>query len=96
MKYLKIDNSKGFYCTNEEEYKEIDKINKEDLLVLIDKITETDFEMDTFDQEKIANKAHQIIYKSVYEKFKDLLSNKTKFKDDSEQLYKEAISEYSK
>lgn len=95
MKYLKIEKNKGFYCIAENKYKEIDKINKEDLLILVDKAIEDKFEMDEFDQSKIENKAHQIIYKSVHDKFKELLGNKTKFKDASEQLYKEAISKYS-
>ena len=96
MKYLKIENSKGFYCLKEDYWQEIDKISKDDLMALLDKAIETDFEMDEYNQEKIANKAHQIIYKNLHQKFSELLENKSRFKDESEQLYKNAFERYSK
>lgn len=96
MKYLKIENSKGFFCLDGANWQEIDKINKDDLMVLLDKAIETDFEMDEFKLENIANKAHQIIYKNLYQKFIELLDNKTRFKDESEQFYKAAFEKYSK
>ncbi len=96
MKYLKIEGNKGFYQLEPDKWKEIDKINKDDLMVLIDKAIEDEFEMDDFDIEKVANKAHQIIYKNLYEKFSELIENKSRFKDESEQLYKKAIEKYSK
>ena len=74
MKYLKIENNKGFYCVKEDDWIEIDKINKEDLMALIDKAIETEFEMDEFNQENIANKAHQIIYKNLYDKFQQMIN----------------------
>ena len=95
MKYLKIENNNGFYCLKQDDWIVIDKINKEDLMALIDKVIETDFEMDEFNQEKIANKAHQIIYKNLYYKFLELLENRNRFKDESEQLYKSAFEKYS-
>ncbi len=96
MKYLKIEGNKGFYQLEPDSWKEIDKINKDDIMVLIEKAVETEFEMDEFQEEKVANKAHQIIYKKLYEKFSDLIDNKSRFKDESEQLYKSAIEKYSK
>ena len=54
-----------------------------------------DFEMDVFDKEKIGNQAHQIIYKNISEKFSDLSKNRSRFKDESEALYREAIEKYS-
>ena len=95
MKFLKIENSKGFYCLDGANWQEIDKISKDDLMVLLDKAVETDFEMDEYKQEAIANKAHQIIYKNLYLKFIELLDNKTIFKDESEQFYKAAFEKYS-
>jgi hypothetical protein len=93
MKHLKIENNKGFYCL-ETEWKEVDKITKEDLMQLLDKAIANDFEMDVYDADKIANKAHQIIYKNIYEKFHELLLNKNRFKDESEFLYKNALEKY--
>ena len=95
MKYLKIENNKGFYCLEQDDWKEIDRINKDDLMALIDKVIETDFEMDEFNQENIANRAHQIIYNNLYSKFIELLENKNRFKDEAGQLYINALRKYT-
>jgi len=94
MKYLKIEDNKGYFCLEEGVWKEIDKIGKKDLMTLLDNAIGTEFEMDKFEQEKIENKAHQIIYKNLFDKFHELLSNKNRFKDESEQLYKDALKKY--
>ncbi len=96
MKYLKIKNDKAFYLETEapEKWTEIDNLNKEDLMKLLDKAINSDFEMDEFKEELLQNKAHQIIYKNIHQKFQSLLLNKTKFKDESEILYKDAIEKY--
>jgi hypothetical protein len=99
MKYLKIEADKGFFSrpkdTTSQEWIEIDKINKEDLMHLLNEALSTDFEMDVFDESKMANKAHQIIYKNIHEKFSNLVSMKSKFKDESESFYKESVEKYS-
>lgn len=51
--------------------------------------------MDEYNEDILQNKAHQIIYKNINEKFKELIANKTRFKDESESLFKEAIDKYS-
>ncbi len=96
MKYLKIDNGKGFYCLEPENWIELDRIDKDNLLALLDKAINEDFEMDEYDTETLQNKAHQIIYNNLYQKFNELISNKSRFKDESEQLYKSAIEKYTK
>ena len=95
MKYLKIENNKGYYCLEKDSWQEIDKIDKESLMMLLDYAIKPDFEMDKYDQDKVANKAHQIIYRNLFEKFSELLENTKRFKDESEQLYKSAIEKYS-
>lgn len=98
MKYLKIDDNKGYYLkivSSDSVWTEIDKINKDDLLSLLNSTISSDFEMDVYSEEKLANKAHQIIYKNIYEKFTNLQAMRDKFKDESESLYKEAIGKYS-
>jgi len=96
MKYLKIKESKGFFLKESDQWVELDQIVKEDLLCLLDKaIIADDFEMDEFNVSFIGNKAHQIIYKHLYQKFDELKQNKSRFKDESEQLYKSAIEKYS-
>jgi hypothetical protein len=96
MKCLKIENNKGYFQTEESNWQEIDSIGKEDLMILLDKAIDSDFEMDEFEADKVQHKAHQIIYRNLYEKFSELLKNKNRFKDESEQLYKSAIEKYSK
>ncbi len=95
MKYLKIDNNKGYYCLKESNWQEIDKIDKKDLMALLDNVIEKEFEMDEFVPEKIANKAHRIIYKNLFNKFSELRDNKSRFKDESEQIYKDSLKKYS-
>lgn len=95
MKYLKIENNKGFYLADSEDWKPIDQLNKEDMLKLIDLLLTCDFEMDEFDKEKMGNPAHQIIYKHIYEKLDELNRNKKRFQDESASLYKEALEKYS-
>lgn len=99
MKYLKIDDNKGYYLKSAETsqtWEELDKINKDDLLVLLNQAIEGDFEMDEFVEASLGNKAHQIIYKKLHEKFSNLVSMKNKFRDESASLYKEALEKYTK
>lgn len=97
MKCLKIEDNKGMYSIDGEQWINIDQINKEHLLKLLEiAVDEQEFEMDEFDENKLGNKAHLVIYKNLYSKFKDLLQNKTRFKDESENVYKEAIEKYKK
>jgi len=100
MKYLKIEDNKGYYLKVTEEdqdnsWVEIDKIGKEDLMELLNKAISTDFEMDNHQEKSLAHKAHQIVYKNLFEKFTELLENKSRFKDESENLYKKAFEKYS-
>lgn len=93
MEYLKIERGKAYYQIVADSWKEIDQINKEDLLVLLDKAIEDEFEMDEL--QDISNTAHKIIYKHISQKFKELIQNKSRFRDESEQIYKSAIEKYS-
>lgn len=99
MKYLKIEDNKGFFLKTKEdsttEWIEIDRIAKDDLLFLLTQATSDTFEMDAYSEDIMANKAHQIIYKNIHEKFLSLESLKSKFKDESESLYKEALDKYT-
>jgi hypothetical protein len=97
MRYLKIKDNKGFYLKDKlksDEWTEIDQIGKNDLMKLLDYASQTDFEMDTYDESLIQHKAHQIIYKNLSEKFDKFLANKSRFKDESESIYKTALEKY--
>lgn len=95
MKYLKIESNKGSYLKENSDWEEIDKINKDELMYLLNKAIDVDFEMDPYDAARLPNKAHSIIYKNLHDKFSELLDNKSRFKDESEQLYKGAIEKNS-
>lgn len=98
MIYLKIDDNKGFFLKDGGEHEgtwhAIDLITKEDLYFLLKRAVSDDFEMAAYDEQILSNKAHQIIYKNLYEKFTDLVANKTRFKDESDNLYKAALDKY--
>lgn len=93
MKYLEIKDNKGHYW-NGTEMVEIDQINKDALLKLIDHAEEDEFEMDAYDETQLQNKAHQIIYQSIYMKFSDFLTDKEQFKRDVDAMYAKAVGEY--
>lgn len=97
MKYLKINDNKAFYLKDKakpNEWTEIDQIDKIDLMKLLDFASESDFEMDAYDENLIQHKAHQIIYKNLTEKLSIFLSNKNRFIDESESTYKIALEKY--
>ncbi len=96
MKFLKIENNKGFYRldTDQDVWTEIDQINKENLLELIKFASAGEFEMDDFKDELLQNPAHNIIYNNIYVKFNDFLKNKTRFQDSAESTYTHAIEKY--
>lgn len=97
MKYLKIENNKGLFIKDKlqpDNWIEIDQIEKNHLMYLLDRAIDDDFEMEDFNELILANKAHQIIYKHLYEKLSTFLSHKDRFKDETEAVYKDAIEKY--
>jgi hypothetical protein len=96
MKYLKIENNKGLYRldTSQENWIELDQINKEHLLSLLKLASIVDFEMDEYKDELLQNPAHNIIFKNISGKFNDFLNNKTRFQDSVEVTYKQPIEKY--
>jgi len=96
MKYLKINANKGFYRLDatQDVWSNLDQINKDHLLTLLKIASSEAFEMDEYKDELLKNPAHNIIYKNIYGKFIDLLSNKTRFQDSVEATYKQAIEKY--
>ena len=67
-----------------------------DILYLLSVATnsESEFEMDSLEDHELLNEAHKIIYRSLYSKFFELLSNKTRFIEESASTYKEALDKY--
>lgn len=94
MKALKIEDHKGHFVTEDGNYETIDKMDKVVLLRLVNMALEDDFQIDDYDDEKLKNQAHQIIYKSIGEKLLDLHQKRSKFRDESERLYLDAYEKY--
>lgn len=97
MKCLKIENGRGYFINKDGEHVELDQMKKDDLLYLLDVATsdESVFEMDDMNQVEISNQAHKIIYQSLYDKFNELLLDKNRFLEESESVYKDALTKYS-
>ena len=97
MKYLKIEDNKGYFIKDKnqnDDWTEIDQIEKDDLLKLLGYATGEEFELDIYNESLLGNKAHQIIYKHLSEKFTSFLLNKERFNDEVETVYREAIEKY--
>jgi len=82
MKYLKIENNKGFYRTDttKDEWSELDQINKDQLLILLKFASIEEFEMDEYKDELLQNPAHNIIYKIYMKSLKTSSEIKQDFK----------------
>lgn len=94
MKLLKISENLGQFLAANGDYISIDKINKDDLLRLVDAtLGEGEVELDPYDDQTIKNQAHQVIYKSIYQKLSDLGKRKQEFVDESARLF---LDEYEK
>lgn len=94
MKLLSIENNLGFYLGETGQYKPVDKITKEDLLRLVNLTLREDVKFDVYDENAIKNQAHQIVYKSVFEKLRGLRDRKKEFIDESERLYLKEYERY--
>ena len=73
MKLLKIDSNLGYFLDDKSAFTTVDKISKDDLLRLVNlTLAEKEVEFDEYNEENLKNQAHQIIYKSVFEKLQGL------------------------
>lgn len=96
MQILKIQDGKGFFSHDGVQWKPIDQIGKDDLMSMVDSVLNSAIEMDEYNEEKLVNQAHQIIYKAIHEKLTTLQKDKNKFKDESHRLYIDARRKYEK
>ena len=98
MKFLIIENGQAKYSVdpNVPASITIDQLSKDDLLKLIEIcMTDDSFEMDSYDETLLQNKAHQIIYKNIFQKLEDLRKQRVRFSDEKTVLYRTAINKYS-
>lgn len=93
-KILKADSGKGYFLTEGGEYCVIDQITKEDLLRLVDYVLDEETELDDYDDKVIRNKAHQVVYKSIFDNLKSLKERRRGFIDESEKAYQDEYEKY--
>jgi hypothetical protein len=94
MKLLKIDNSHGHFLNGDSNFTPLDRITKEDLLRLVDLTLTQEVEFDDYDSETVKNQAHQILYKSIWDKLRGLRDRKEAFTDEFERLYLKEYERY--
>jgi len=87
MKLLKIEDNKGHYLNEAGEFDTIDKISKEGLMKLVNLTLNDEIEFDEYKKDDVKNEAHQIIYKNIFEKLRDLRDRKKEFADESQTLF---------
>lgn len=95
MKLLKISDNVGQFLAANGDYSPIDKIGKDDLLRLVDRtLDEDEVEMDVYDDQAIKHQAHQVIYKSIWQKLIDLRKRRQEFIDESARLFLDEHEKY--
>ena len=94
MKLLKIEANLGYYRNDQGEFAPVDKITKEDLLRLVNMTLDEEVEFDEYNDEDIKNQAHQIVYKNIFEKLRELRERRQAFTDESERLYLQEYERY--
>jgi hypothetical protein len=94
MMLLKIEEPNGFFLGKNGNYVSIDMIDKEELLRLVGlTLSDETAEIDKFDDSKIKNQAHQVIYRSVSQKLSDLKARRKVFVDSTARLF---LAEYER
>jgi len=95
MKLLRINENVGQFLASSGDYVLIDKITKEDLLRMVDRTLDQDvIELDPYDDQVLKNQAHQVIYKSIYQKLVELRGRRQEFVDESARLFLEDYEKY--
>lgn len=95
MKLLRIDDTAAQFLRPDGTYAPIDKIDKDDLLRMVDRTLEDEqFEVDPYDENAIKNQAHQVIYRSVAQKLVDLRKRRQEFLDESARLFLDEYERY--
>lgn len=94
MKILKIEDSKGFFSLDGEKWFEIDVLTKDNILTILDLVISGKADMDAYSEETLKQPAHRIIYKNLYNKLNELSSNRNRFKQESELMYRDVLEKY--
>ena len=96
IKILKIESNKGYFLDKNNNFVEVDKIDRDSLFNLVSLTLDNDIEMDVCDEDNLTNKVHSIMYKDIYKKISDLNKNKESLLSNATNKYKEIIDKYKK
>ena len=94
MKLLDIKDNLGYFLDSQGMFAPVDKITKDDLLRLVNISLKEEVEFDEYNDEVLKNQAHQIIYKSIFEKLRGLSERRQEFIDESERMYLQEYERY--
>ncbi len=95
MKLLKIENKEAFFLGGNGEYHLISKINKDELLRIVNlSLTEDKVEFDDYREDSISNVAHQIIYQNIEKQLRELSERSREYSDECASLFKEMYEKY--
>lgn len=98
---LKIENENGnnkakFLNIKQNAYEDIETITKENILELLHFILKNDVKIQSYDEKPIPNPAQRVIYKNLYDKFNNLIENKSQILLEIDNSFAEAEQKYTK
>lgn len=97
MMLLKIENNKGKFSTDGINFIEVEKISKDDILKMLEKVlseNEIIIEESNNDDKKINSPAQKIIYDNIYEKINEIIDEKEEINSFEDDEYYDAIKKY--
>mgnify|MGYP000027051853 CR=1 FL=1 len=97
MKLLRINDKKGEYSTDGSSFKLIDTISREDIELMMEIIMDKSqtYEFDDPRLNEIVVPSQKLIYKKIYEKFKELLDKRDSIMAKVNSSFKEAFEKYN-
>lgn len=101
MKLLKISDNQVLYRIDlQNNFKSIDEIDKDDILIIFKEVFKTKDEnnlsdiADEFNAKIIGNDAHRIIYEKLYSKIKELWDNRKQITENIQSEFNKLEDEY--
>jgi hypothetical protein len=94
MKLLKIEGDAACFRNAEGGFTPVSELTRDGLMMLVGwALEEDDVDLDEYNEMAIKNHSHQIIYKHVWLKLKELRGKRDQFKDQADRLF---LSEYER
>lgn len=96
MKHLRIENRQGEFLRGND-WLVITEITENDILKLAKvAVSEEDFEVEPFNNDKLPNPVQNIIYQKISEQLLILNARKQDFLDETRNIYQDAYDKYCK